>query len=106
MAKNLQSKIPKGDTLLIHDRNAESTAQFVQKVGSGTQTEGMGAEVEVLGTPRDVAERAALFPQPPTAPNASSSTAPPSTRPLAVKSPTQFTAPTKAVSSTLPCQAG
>lgn len=58
MAKNLQSKIPKADTLLINDRNAESTAQFVQEVGSGTQTEGMGAEIEVLGNPRDVAERA------------------------------------------------
>lgn len=59
MAKNLQSKIPKGDTLLIHDHDTNSTAQFVQEIESSTQEEGMGAAVEVLGNPRDVAERAA-----------------------------------------------
>ena len=63
MAKNLQSKIPKGDILLIHDRNTESTTQFVEEVGSSTQTEGMGAAVEVLGNPRDVAERAVSLAQ-------------------------------------------
>lgn len=48
MAKNLRAKIPEGDTLVVHDISKEATARFVEQVGTG---------VEVLGTPREVAER-------------------------------------------------
>ena len=48
MAKNLRAKIPEGDILVIHDVNKAATAKFVEDVGTG---------VEVLETPREVAER-------------------------------------------------
>lgn len=48
MAKNLRAKIPSSDTLIVHDRNTEATANFVQEVGAG---------VEVANSPRGVAER-------------------------------------------------
>lgn len=48
MAKNLRAKIPKGDTLVINDVNSEATAKFAEEVGTG---------VEVVGTPREVAQR-------------------------------------------------
>lgn len=48
MAKNLRAKIPERDTLVINDVNSEATAKFVEEVGKG---------VEIVGTPREVAER-------------------------------------------------
>lgn len=48
MAKNLRAKIPEGDTLVIHDVNKEASAKFVKEVSKG---------VEVVETPRAVAER-------------------------------------------------
>ena len=56
MASNLRTKIPKGDTLLIHDRDAEATARFVEEASAETVADGKGAEIQVLPTPREVAE--------------------------------------------------
>ena len=55
MAKNLRAKIPASDTLVIHDRNEDATARFVQEVGN---TGGL----EVEASPRKVAEKAVRGP--------------------------------------------
>ncbi|SLM39455.1 3-hydroxyisobutyrate dehydrogenase [Lasallia pustulata] len=47
MARNLRAKLSQGDSLVIHDVNQEATAKFVEEVGPG---------VEVMETPRQVAE--------------------------------------------------
>ncbi|PGH18408.1 3-hydroxyisobutyrate dehydrogenase [Helicocarpus griseus UAMH5409] len=47
MAKNLRSKIPQSDTLLICDSNSEVTQQFLK--------EGSGLKVEVAGGPHELA---------------------------------------------------
>ena len=55
MAKNLRAKIPPTDKLVICDRNQEATSSFVQEAeasSSGAQ------EIEVVTTPRKVAEQA------------------------------------------------
>lgn len=52
MAKNLRTKIPSSDTLVIHDRNEEATARFVQELGS------TGSGIEVSPSVRGVAEKA------------------------------------------------
>ena len=54
MAKNLRAKIPASDILVVHDRNGEATAKFVQEVGAG---------IEIATSPRKVAEKSvgALF---------------------------------------------
>ena len=51
MAKNLRNKIADGDTMVVHDRNVEATRQFVEEVGT------KGVDVQVVGTPREVAEK-------------------------------------------------
>ena len=48
MAKNLRANIPASDTLVVHDRNTEATAKFVQEVGAG---------IEVANSPRGLAEK-------------------------------------------------
>ena len=48
MAKNLRAKMPGEDTLVINDRNAETTTKFVEEVGEG---------VEVAKSVREVAEK-------------------------------------------------
>ena len=48
MAKNLRAAIPQSDTLIVHDRNSEATAKFVQEVGAG---------IEVASSPRSLAEK-------------------------------------------------
>ncbi len=59
MAKNLRTKIPSSDTLIIYDRNEEATTRFVQELG---KTAGEG--IEVATSVRNVAERAVRFPIP------------------------------------------
>ena len=55
MAKNLRAKIPSTDKLVICDRNQEATSSFVQEAQAGSS----GAqEIEVVTTPRKVAEQA------------------------------------------------
>lgn len=55
MAKNLRAKIPKTDKLVVCDRNSEATSSFVKEAGAGSS----GAqEIEVVSTPRKVAEQA------------------------------------------------
>ncbi|KAK2748006.1 hypothetical protein FQN57_001597 [Myotisia sp. PD_48] len=50
MARNLRSKIPDSDTLIICDSNPETTQKFV--------AEGKGKKIEVASGPREVAEKA------------------------------------------------
>ncbi|CAF9928391.1 MAG: hypothetical protein HETSPECPRED_006822 [Heterodermia speciosa] len=57
MAKNLRAKIPATDKLVICDRNQEATSSFLQDAeasSSGAQ------EIEVVTTPRKVAEQAEI----------------------------------------------
>ena len=54
MAQNLRAKIPSSDTLVMHDRNTEATAKFMQEAGS---TANANKGIEVVSSPRQVAER-------------------------------------------------
>ncbi len=63
MAKNLRAKIPASDTLIIHDRNKEATASFVDEVGiardNPTSNNEMGLMgIEIASSPRAVADKA------------------------------------------------
>lgn len=63
MAKNLRAKIPANDTLIIHDRNKEATADFVHEVGiardNPTSNNEMGLMgIEIASSPKAVAEKA------------------------------------------------
>ena len=63
MAKNLRAKIPASDTLIIHDRNKDATANFMHEVGiardNPTSNNQMGLMgIEVASSPRAVAEKA------------------------------------------------
>lgn len=68
MAKNLRARIPEGDTLVIHDRNTEATSKFIHEIGIAAANVGAdrkGQGIEVVNTPREVAEKsvsAASFP--------------------------------------------
>jgi 3-hydroxyisobutyrate/3-hydroxypropionate dehydrogenase len=60
MAKNLRSKIPLSDVLVVNDVNSEATRRFVDEFRianpiAGTLDEGVG--IEVAKSPREVAER-------------------------------------------------
>ena len=60
MAKNLRAKIPAEDTLLVHDRDEKAVAQFVKEIGiaaAGTGRSDKGMGIEVISSPREVAER-------------------------------------------------
>ena len=59
MAKNLRAKIPKTDKMVICDRNADATSDFVQETGHGAKGD---QEIEVVKTPRHVAEQAVSSP--------------------------------------------
>ena len=66
MAKNLRSKIPASDSLIVHDRNKDATANFIQEVGiskdSATSNNEMGLMgIEVANSPRAVAEKAVRY---------------------------------------------
>lgn len=49
MAKNLRTKIPESDILVICDANAETTKRFV--------AEQAGKRVEIASSPRELAEK-------------------------------------------------
>ena len=60
MAKNLRAKIPKNDKLIVYDRNIKSTTKFLQEVGiaaSNVAAEEKGINIEVVGSPREVAQK-------------------------------------------------
>ena len=60
MAKNLRAKIAAEDTLLVHDRDEKAVAQFVKEIGiaaAGTGRSDKGMGIEVISSPREVAER-------------------------------------------------
>ena len=66
MAKNLRSKIPASDSLIVHDRNKDATANFLQEVGiskdNATSSSEMGLMgIEIANTPRAVAEKAVRY---------------------------------------------
>ena len=50
MARNLRAKMPKDDTLVIHDRNMDAARNFKQKAEKGTS-------IEIASTAREVAEK-------------------------------------------------
>ena len=54
MARNLQSKLPSSDTLIIQDINTDATNRFVEEV----RDQFGGAAVKIAGTVREVAENA------------------------------------------------
>ena len=55
MAKNLRAKIPTTDKLVICDRDQEATSNFVREAEAGSSS---AQEIEVVSTPRKVAEQA------------------------------------------------
>ncbi len=60
MAENLRAKIPERDKLVICDRNTKVTAKFMREVGTAVSVVGMDGEgngIEVLNSPREVAEK-------------------------------------------------
>lgn len=56
MAKNLRAKLPKDDTLVIHDVNTSATANFTKEVGQ--------KGVHVAENVREVAEKSVRCPHP------------------------------------------
>lgn len=51
MAKNLRAKLPAGDTLVVHDINTTTTAQFLKESS-------LPDGVRIAESPREVAEKA------------------------------------------------
>ena len=63
MAKNLRAKIPASDTLIIHDRNKDATASFINELGIAKDNSSSNNEmglmgIEIASSPRAVAEKA------------------------------------------------
>ena len=54
MAKNLRSKIPDSDTLIVNDAVKAATTKFLDETN--------GTDTEAVGSPREVAERAVSLP--------------------------------------------
>ena len=54
MAKNLRSRIPESDTLIINDAVKAATTKFLD--------ENNGTDTEAVGSPREVAKRAVSLP--------------------------------------------
>jgi hypothetical protein len=52
MARNLQSKLPASDTLLIQDINTDATKRFVEE----TEAQSRGAAVKVANSVREASE--------------------------------------------------
>ena len=65
MAKNLRAKVPTSDKLIICDRNTQATDNFVQEAGASSAGEG---GIEVVKSPRQVAEQSVSTTLPPTSP--------------------------------------
>ena len=63
MAKNLRAKMPEEDTLLIHDRDTAATTKFLQEIATSSADKGL--RVEMLASPREVAERSVSTHLPP-----------------------------------------
>ena len=66
MAKNLRSKIPASDSLIVHDRNKDATASFIQEVGIAKDSANSNSEmglmgIEIASSPRAVAEKAVRY---------------------------------------------
>ena len=66
MAKNLRSKIPASDSLIVHDRNKDATASFIQEVGIAKDSDNSNSEmglmgIEIASSPRVVAEKAVRY---------------------------------------------
>ncbi|KAJ9355115.1 putative dehydrogenase [Paecilomyces variotii] len=58
MAKNLRSKIPAGDTLVIRDIDSDVMKKFVDEVGASSKER---LSVEVAGNAREVAEKSEVI---------------------------------------------
>ena len=60
MAKNLRSKIPASDTLIVRDVNQESARRFVDEMRQEARNAGAGEDawkVEVAESAREVADK-------------------------------------------------
>lgn len=57
MAKNLRSKLPSDDTLIVHDINEAATKKLVSEAPGGQG-------VTIAGSVREVAEKAVKLPSP------------------------------------------
>jgi len=55
MAKNLRSKLPSDDTLIVHDINEAATKKLAEEAPGGQG-------VTIAGSVREVAEKAVRFP--------------------------------------------
>lgn len=53
MARNLRAKIPRSDTLVVYDRNAETSAKFAQEIGAEVK----GGNIEVATSSRVIAQK-------------------------------------------------
>jgi hypothetical protein len=58
MAKNLQSKLPSSDTLLIQDINVEAAQRFLEE----TRLQATGAEVKIALDVREASENSVCTP--------------------------------------------
>lgn len=59
MALNLRAKISEVDKFVIYDRNTDATAEFADEVRMMASSRGMtgnGIEIEIVNSPREVAE--------------------------------------------------
>lgn len=59
MALNLRAKILEVDKIVIYDRNTDATAKFADEVRAAASSRGIagnGLEVEIVNSPREVAE--------------------------------------------------
>lgn len=59
MALNLRAKILEVDKIVIYDRNTDATAKFADEVRVAASSHGMvgnGIEIEIVNSPREVAE--------------------------------------------------
>ena len=59
MALNLRAKILEADKIVIYDRNTDATAKFADEVRVAAPSRcmaGNGIEIEIVNSPREVAE--------------------------------------------------
>jgi hypothetical protein len=59
MARNLQSKLPASDVLLIQDINADATKRFMQEA----KAQSGGATVKIAGNVREASENSVSYHQ-------------------------------------------
>lgn len=56
MALNLRYKIAEADKLMVYDLNTDVTAELADEAASSRGKAGNGVEIEIMNSPREVAE--------------------------------------------------